>query len=230
MLKSDGSISTVYVKDAGNGFIILEYARAGTMTTPTKPHTGMRVSVAEFLELELPEPDHKLKMELDDGVLYIMPRPRLRHQSAQTLLAHHFLLYVDDFAEPPGDVYTDVVVALPSELPRLFAPDLTMILSDGTAIVGDRMVEGSPAIVVEVLSTDRNRDLVRKRQVYEAAGIPEYWILDELNQTALQLESREGQYVEGAVLTADDTLTTPLLPGLAIPLADVFRHRSRPGR
>ncbi len=29
-------------------------------------------------------------------------------------------------------------------------------------------------------------------------------------------------------LTTDDTLTTPLLPGLAIPLTGVFRHRRRP--
>ena len=200
------------------------------MTTPTKPYTGMRVSVAEFLELELPEPDDKLMMELDDGVLYIMPRPRLRHQSAQTLLAHHFLLHFDGFAEPPREVYTDVVVALPSELPRLFAPDLTIILQGNRAVLGDRMVEGAPDIAIEILSNDRNRDLVRKRQVYEEAGIPEYWILDERNQTALQLELRNGQFVERAVLTADDPLTTPRLPGLAIPLADVFRHRSRPAR
>ena len=32
----------------------------------------------------------------------------------------------------------------------------------------------------------------------------------------------------GCGVTDDDTLTTPLLPGLAIPLADVFRHRRRP--
>ena len=85
------------------------------------------------------------------------------------------------------------------------------------------MIEGGPDIVIEILSTDRNRDLVRKRQVYEEAGIPEYWIFDWLNQTTLQLEFRDGQYLERAVLTADDTLTTPRLPGLAIPLADVFR-------
>ena len=200
------------------------------MTTPTKPHSGMRISVAEFLELELPEPDDKLKMELDDGVLYIMPRPRLRHQSAQTLLAHHFLLHFDGFAEPPGEVYTDAVVALPSELPRLFAPDLSIVLSHNEAILGDHMIEGAPDIVIEILSTDRNRDLVRKRQVYEAAGIPEYWIMDELNQTALQLELRDGQYVERAVLTANDVLITPLLPGLAIPLVDVFRRPGQPAQ
>ncbi len=200
------------------------------MTTPTKPHTGMRVSVAEFLELELPEPDHKLKMELDDGVLYIMPRPRLRHQSAQNELIYFFRSHFRAFAEPPGEVYADFVLALPAELPRLFVPDLSIVLRDSEAVVSDRMIEGAPDIVMEILSTDRNRDLVRKRQVYAEAGIPEYWIFDWLNDTALQVELRDGQYVERAVLTADDMLTTPLLPGLAIPLADVFRRPGQPAQ
>ncbi len=200
------------------------------MTTPTKPYTGMRVSVAEFLELELPEPDDKLKMELDDGALYIMPRPRPRHQWTQGELFYYLRHHFRGFAEPPGVVYTDVNVALPSELPRLFAPDLTVILFGGTTVVGDRMVEGSPAIVVEVLSTDRNRDLVRKRQVYEEAGIPEYWIVDELYQTLRLLELQDGHYAERALLTADDTLTTPRLPGLAIPLSDVFSQPEQPAQ
>ncbi len=201
-----------------------------TMTTPTKPHTGMRVSVAEFLELELPEPDHKLKMELDDGALYIMPRPRPDHQFVKRRFCHHFDGYLDGFEEPPAEVHDDVVIGLPSELPRLFAPDLAIIIRGGRAVVGDVMIEGAPDIVVEVLSTDRNRDLVRKRQVYAEAGIPEYWICDGRNDTVRLLELQDGSYVERALLTVADTLTTPRLPGLAIPLADVFRHRSRPAR
>ena len=202
------------------------------MTTPTKPRSGMRVSVAEFLELELPEPDDKLKMELDDGVLYIMPRPRPDHNFVQRRFCNHFDNHFDSFADPPGEVHHDVVLALPSELPRLFIPDLAIILRGGEAVVGDRMVEGVPDIVIEVLSTDRNRDrdLILKRQWYAEAGVPEYWIFDTLYDTALQLELRNEEYVERAVLTIGDTLTTPLLPGLAIPLADVFRHRSQPAR
>lgn len=198
------------------------------MTTTAKPRTGMRVSVAEFLELELPEPDDKRKMELDDGVLYIMPRPRPRHQSIQGALYYHIETYFRSFTERPGLAYTDVNVALPAELPRLFAPDLTVILYSGAAVVGERMLEGAPAIVVEILSSDRNRDLTRKRQVYAEAGVPEYWIFDPQNDTALQLEFQGGEYVERATLVVGDALTTPLLPGLAIPLGDVFRHRSQP--
>ena len=129
------------------------------MTTPTKPHTGMRVSVAEFLELELPEPDDKLKMELDDGALYIMPRPRLRHQAALVVLTYYFESYFRGFAQPSGQIFLDFVVALPAELPRVFAPDLSIVLRSSEAVVSDRMIEGGPDIVIEILSTDRNRQV-----------------------------------------------------------------------
>ena len=195
------------------------------MTTTIEPRAGMQLSVAEFLELELPEPDDKRKMELDDGVLYIMPRPRLAHLSTQGRLLHYFYIFQDSFEEPPFEVYADAIVALPSELPRLFIPDLAVILRDNDAVMSEQMIEGAPDIVAEVLSSDRNRDLVRKRRVYSEAGIPEYWIFDEINETAIPLELRDGVYVERSVLTADDTLTTPLLPGLEIPLSRVLRHR-----
>ena len=198
------------------------------MTTTIEPRTGMQLSVAEFMDLDLPEPDDKLKLELDDGKLYIMPRPRIAHQRTQGRLFHYFYLFQESFEEPPCDVHLDVIVALPSELPRLFAPDLSVILRGNDVVISDRMIEGAPDIVVEVLSSDRNRDLVRKRQVYAEAGIPEYWIFDEANETVIPMELRDGGYVERGILTAADTLTTPLLPGLEIPLAGIFRHRSRP--
>lgn len=197
------------------------------MTTKIGPRSGMQLSVDEFMDLDLPEPDDKLKLELDDGKLYIMPRPRIAHQSTQGSLIQIFYNYQDSFDEVPFEVHADVIVALPSELPRLFAPDLAVILPGNDAVVGERMIEGAPDIVVEVLSSDRNRDLVRKRQVYAEAGIPEYWIFDQVNQVVRHLELHDGEYVERTVLTADDTLTTQLLPGLAIPLSNVFRLRGR---
>ncbi len=197
------------------------------MTTPTKPRSGMRVSVAEFLELDLPEPDDKLKMELDDGKLYILPRPRIAHQSTQGRLLYRFYTFEDTFEESRFEVHADVIVALPSELPRLFAPDLVVIPQGNDAVVGERMIEGAPDIVVEILSSDRNHDLVRKRQVCAEAGIPEYWIVGEENRTVTPLRLVGQEYAERGVLTGDDTLTTPLLPGLEIPLADIFRQRNR---
>ena len=193
-----------------------------------KPRTGTRLSIEEFLEL--PETFDKRKMELDEGELYIMPRPRTGHQFLQSDLIWYFQGHIRSFDDPPAEVLHDVIVALSLESRILFAPDLVVILQGSSAVIADRMVEGAPDVVIEILSYDRNRDLVRKRRVYAEAGVPEYWIFDPRADTATLLELRDGQYIERAVLTADDTLTTPLLPGLAIPLADVFRHRRRPAR
>ena len=193
-----------------------------------KPRTGTRLSVEEFLEL--PDTFDKRKMELDEGEFYIMPRPRTGHQFLQSRTLMYFENFLDEFDEPPADVFHDVIVALSLESRILYSPDLVIILRGSSATVTDRMVEGAPDIVVEILSSDRRRDLVRKRQVYAEAGVPEYWIFDPRADTATLLELRDGVYVERAVLTAADTLTTPLLPGLAVPLADVFRHRRRPAQ
>ena len=196
--------------------------------TTAKPilRTGMRMSVDEFLDL--PEPDDKPKLELDDGELYVMPRPRRVHQFLTLHLGTYFVNYLDSFTEPPAEVYFELVTVLSRKPRRVLVPDLAIILREHTDIFVGGYAEGPPDIVIEILSSDRNRDLVRKRQLYAEAGIPEYWILDPMNDTVTQLELRDSQYVERAVFTAADTLTTPLLPGLAIPLADLFHHRQRP--
>ena len=84
------------------------------------------------------------------------------------------------------------------------------------------MVEGTPDLVVEALSSDRGRDLVMKRAVYAEAGIPEYWIVDPVNDTITVLELSGSEYVERAVLGRSDTLTTATIPGFELPLDRLF--------
>ena len=217
--------------------------------TTAKPilRTGMRMSVDEFLDL--PEPDDKPKLELDDGELYVMftldPKSRsltghtgltqtIAGQSVSTrfqdvgLLVAYFRNHLDSFQEPPAVMYSELVTILSREPRRVLVPDLAIILHEHTDIFVRGYAEGPPDIVIEILSSDRNRDLVRKRQLYAEAGVPEYWIFDYENDTVTPLELQGGQYVERGILTSDDTLTTPLLPGLDIPLADLFHHRQRP--
>ena len=191
-----------------------------------KPRAGLRLSVEKFLEL--PDTYDRRKMELDEGELYLMPRPRVVHQFWQKDLTWHIESYLRGFAEPPAYLLLDAVVALSLENRTLLAPDLSIVLQGSEYIIGDRMIEGAPDIVVEILSSDRRRDLVRKRQLYAEAGVPEYWIFDPLSESATLLELRDGTYVERAVLGTSGTLTTRLLPGLEIPLSDIFRNPRRP--
>ena len=53
-----------------------------------KQRTGTRLSIEEFLEL--PDTFDKRKMELDEGELYIMPRPRTGHQFLQLKIGGYF--------------------------------------------------------------------------------------------------------------------------------------------
>ncbi|MYC35241.1 MAG: Uma2 family endonuclease [Chloroflexi bacterium] len=195
-------------------------------TAKPKLRTGTRMSLDEFLALG--ETDERL--ELFDGVLYVMSTPTKDHQFLMGRIHLHFELYLDGFEDSPAEVYQDITTILSVELQRAVDPDLVVILSGRDNIGGRIHVEGVPDIVVEILSTDRNHDLVFKRRIYAEAGVREYWVFDPRNDTVLPLELRDGQYVERPTLTADDTLTTPLLPGLEIPLGSIFNHRRRPPR
>ena len=194
--------------------------------TTTKYRSGMRMSLDEFLALD--ETDGK--WELDDGVLYIMASGTPDHQFLGFQFSRYFADYLDGFEEPPAQFYQEMTTVLSRELRRVPEPDIVIILSERRDIVSQVRVEAPPDIIIEILSTDRNRDLVRKRQIYAEAGVPEYWPIDPRNDTVTQLELRDGEYVERTVLSANDTLTTPLLPGLSIPLSAIFRHRRRPNR
>ena len=195
-------------------------------TAKLKLYTGMRMSLDEFLALG--ETDERL--ELFDGVLYVMSTPTKDHQFVMYWIRHFFEVYLDGFEFPPAEVHHDITTILSIELQRAVEPDNVVILAGRADIGGVRHVEGVPDIVVEILSTDRNHDLVFKRRIYAEVGVREYWIFDPRNDTILPLELHDGQYQERPTLTAADTLGTPLLPGLAIPLADIFHHRRRPPR
>ena len=140
----------------------------------------------------------------------------------------HFESFIRGFDDPPAELFCDFIVGLSLENRTLLAPDLCIVLRGRLDSVSDRMVEGAPDIAIEILSSDRRRDLVRKRQLYAEAGVLEYWIFDPMNDTATLLELQDGGYVERAVLGADGVVSTPLLPGLSIPLSEVFNNSRRP--
>ena len=143
-------------------------------------------------------------------------------------LVTYFRNHLNGLPDPPAEVYSELVVIISQEAGRILIPDLSIFLRAPGDESDISAVGSIPDIVIEILSSNRNRDLVRKRRLYAEAGVPEYWIFDPRNDTVLPLELRGGAYVERGILGVGDTLTTPLLPGLAIPLADLFAHRQRP--
>ena len=190
------------------------------MTTTTDIRTGARMPLEEFLAL----PPMEQRCELLDGVVVAAAFPIPDHQFLATALAA-FLW--QQLVEPGrGIVMHEAGLAL--WVDSALGPDITVIRAERTSIIGATTVNDAPDIVVEVLSSNRSSDLGRKRRLYEAAGIPEYWILDGDADALTQLElGDDGVYRELAVLTASDTLTTPLFPEFNLPLARLFEHPAR---
>lgn len=179
------------------------------------------MTLAEFLDL--PE-TVGTRHELRQGVLYILAQPIPDHQQLTKWLSRHLSEQIEDTGA--GYVFLPIDVVLSDDV--AVAPDITVVRSERTEIIGQARLNGTPDIVVEVLSSDRNRDVVQKRILYEQAGVPEYWMLNGDADTLTALEIGEGgTYSERAVLTAADTLTTPLFPEFSLPLARLFDHPAR---
>ncbi len=192
------------------------------MTTTPEIRTGTRMTLAEFLDL----PRQEQRCELIDGVVYMAAFPIPDHQFLATVLTTHLALQILETGLGIAYQVAGVVVSDNSAL----GPDIVVVRAERAGIIGPTVIDGGPPdIVVEVLSSsNRHVDLVRKRQLYAAAGVPEYWILDGDADTLTALElGDDGIYRERAVLTVADTLTTPLFPKFSLPLAQVFNHPAR---
>ena len=191
------------------------------MTTTPDIRTGTRMTLAEFLEL----PRMEQRCELLDGVVYMADFPIPDHQFLATLLSTHLVLQIMETGL--GIVYSVAGVVVSDD--SAVGPDIIVVRTERVGIIGPTVIDGgAPDIVVEVLSSNRHADLVRKRELYEAAGISEYWILDgEADKlTALELGD-DGVYRERGVLTVADTLTTPLFPEFSLTLTQLFDHPAR---
>jgi len=172
-------------------------------------------------DLELLPYDGK-RHEIIDGEHVVTPSPMVRHQDVVGNVHFHIKAFLRE--HPIGKVFmapTDVVLS-PIDI---VVPDLLFISSERRSILTAKNLQGAPDLVLEVLSDSTRRiDEVIKRKLYERFGVVEYWVADPAVDR-LRIYRRDGDVFARAVelsAEAGDSLTTRLLPGLAVPLAEIF--------
>ena len=102
-------------------------------------------------------------------------------------------------------------------------PDVIVVAVDRIEIIKEKFMLGPPSLLVEVVSDPRT-DRVRKRALYARSGVPEYWIVDP-DADRIEVHRLEaGRYGKPKIFEPDETLTTSVLHGFALSLADLF-HR-----
>ena len=124
----------------------------------------------------------------------------------------------------------------------LLKPDFSVILKEREQIINWRGdIYGAPDMVVEILSySTRKRDITIKKDIYEANGVREYWIVDPWNKSIDVYLLRDGKYFlddfyalldEYDLLSMTDAdkaevkyeIPVKILDGLSIPLKNIFK-------
>jgi Uma2 family endonuclease len=184
----------------------------------SEPTPSVKFTYEDFLHF----PDDGKRHEIIDGEHYVTPSPNTKHQRVATNLTVALGSYLKP--HPTGEVFVAPFDVVFSDL-DVVEPDLLYISRERWQILTEKHVRGAPDLAVEILSPGtRKTDEGKKRQLYERFGVGEYWVIDPERDTIKIYRRVEGAFVRVAELAAEagDTLTTPLLPGFAVSLSEVF--------
>lgn len=138
------------------------------------------------------------RWELIHGVAYDMtPSPGTKHQEVSDRLAFALESALREARKNSGGSDCKLFIA-PTDVfldTGVLIPDLLVVCDP--AKISPRGIEGPPDLVVEILSpSTASKDTVRKRWTYEAAGVPEYLIVDPDEQVGLLLRLENRRYEE----------------------------------
>jgi Uma2 family endonuclease len=163
------------------------------MTTTTKKFT-----LEEYLAYD---DGTDTQYELEDGELVEMAAEAEKNSRISTYLLLEFAKFIPFYLIRHKD--TEIVVRY--NPPRVRFPDL-MILTEELFVVFRGSKRGiitqdmpSPALVIEVVSpgkVNQERDYQYKRTDYATRGIPEYWIIDSVQEKVTVLTLVDGLYEE----------------------------------
>ena len=128
----------------------------------------------------------KEQVELLRGKLFKMsPAPREIHQRVLNEINFELMSFFRNKAcrvyPAPFDVRLPTKGTADNQIYTIVQPDLCVVCDlekiDGRGCIG------APDLVVEILSPSNSRkDLKDKYEIYEEAGVPEYWIVDPDNK------------------------------------------------
>ncbi len=175
--------------------------------------TKVLLPLAEFDQLV--EADD-VRQELDEGVLLTMTRPRAAHNRVSGRFYRAFDRYLEQ--NPIGEVFLpDQMYILGPDTKR--APDVSVVLQP-RVVADDEDLVGAPDIAVEVMSPHDSQPAIhRKLKQYFAAGCRSAIVVyPETREVELWIAPG----IPDVTLSLEDTLTLELLPGFALPIAQLF--------
>lgn len=180
-----------------------------------RPKPWIKFTVKDYMSM----PDGK-RYQLLDGEMILAPSPNTKHQRIVRRLSRALA----DFAETSGvgEVFLapyDVVLSNHD----VAQPDILFVSNARSGIITEPNIQGAPDLVVEILSPGTaGHDRGYKQSLYSSHGVREYWLVDPDAETVEVLAEDAQAFLLRAIYRRGESLSSPLLPGLAIGLEQVF--------
>ncbi len=112
-----------------------------------------------------------------------------------------------------------------SDIAKPVQPDVFFIATKQQPKAGDKLFEGVPDLIIEVISTSSVRtDRVIKFAAYELAGVREYWLVDPRSRF-VEVYSRSTdiqEYVLAGQFGKGEQLHSIVLPDLVLEVDSIF--------
>jgi Uma2 family endonuclease len=157
-------------------------------------------------------------VEFTDGDIEVLPMPTDLHQR---LLLYVYGLF-RSFVQPRGGVVMVASLRLQIHEGKYREPDILLLLNASDPRRQNRFWLGADLVVEIVSPDDPERDTVDKIADYAEGNIPEYWIVNPLDDTITVLTLADNAYIEYGVFARGTQATSVLLDGFAVDVDAVF--------
>ena len=123
-----------------------------------------------------------IRCELIDGKIYYMTIPGTKHQIISSAIFCALDRYISESEEAWLSFFALTEVRLSNKGISSVQPDV-LVVCDRYKI-NRQYIDGAPNYIAEILSPSTTRkDRIIKRDLYMAAGVKEYWVVDPDNET-----------------------------------------------
>ena len=150
----------------------------------------------------------------------MVPSPGTKHQRVSLNLSVAISNLIEN--KNLGSLFTAPIDVILSEK-NVFIPDLVFVKTENNYMISEKNISGSPDFIIEILSTNKTNDLVRKKDIYQEFGIREYWIVDPNEEIILKyvLEDKKykliGKFDKSSKFIKIDTIN------IEIPMEKIFK-------
>lgn len=152
--------------------------------------------------------DNLMKEEWVDGIVMMSPRPQYNHVEMEGSLYSKLKDYFSGKCKVAMEGALFLTKETPSELKKDLNKLRALVKGKGAELVPDVAVYcdkeqifkrgflGVPQLVVEVLSPgNAEDDTIKKKEVYEKFGVPEYWIASPMSRKIYIYNLEDDRYI-----------------------------------